>query len=433
MGISLPVKRVYLDYAATTPVRTEVLEVMLPHLRERYGNPASIHALGVEARETLEKAKCGVAAGIGALPEEILFTSGGTEANNLAIQGIGLANRERGSHIVTSAIEHAAVLNPCQYLERMGFKVTYVPVDRFGMIHPEEVRKRLTSRTILISIMHANNEIGIIQPIREIGSMARERGIVFHTDAVQTVGKIPLRVNDFQVDALSLSAHKMCGPKGVGALFIRKGVKISPLLFGGGQERGLRSGTENVAGIAGMAKAVELAVKDCESEMGRLVGLRQALLKGLAERVEGVQLNGHPVHRLPGNLHLSFPGIDARELVLALDREGIFVSRGSACSSFQTHPSHVLKAIGLSDALALGSLRFTAGLYTTPADMERLLQILPALIEEGRKPGRRGVRQAEALQERMRETARQQGCESLRQMAWSYVSKRILNRIFMRG
>jgi cysteine desulfurase len=433
MGVSLPARGVYLDYAATTPVRTEVLEVMLPHLRERYGNPASLHALGVEARETLERAKSGVAAGIGALPEEILFTSGGTEADNLAIQGIGLANLDRGNHIVTSAVEHAAVLHPCQYLERMGFRVTHVPVDRFGMIHPEEVRKRLTSKTILISIMHANNEIGTLQPLREIGSMARERGIIFHTDAVQTVGKVPLRVKDFPVDALSLSAHKMCGPKGVGALFIRKGVKIRPLLFGGGQERGLRSGTENVAGITGLAKAMELALEERESETERLVGLRQALFKGLAERVEGLQMNGHPLHRLPGNLHLSFPGIDGRELLRALDGEGIFVSRGSACSSFHDHPSHVLKAIGLPDALALGSIRFTAGLYTTPADVQRVLQVLPALIEEGRKPGRRGARQAEAFQERMRETARTQGCESLRQLAWSHVSKKILNRIFRRG
>lgn len=433
MSDSLSGIRVYLDYAATTPVRTEVLDAMLVHLREQYGNPASLHALGVEARATLEKAKSTVALGIGALPEEVLFTSGGTEANNLAIQGIGFANLDRGNHILTSAIEHAAVLRPCQFMERMGFQVTYVPVDRLGMVDPEEVQKRLTSKTILISIMHANNEIGTIQPIQEIGKMARERGVIFHTDAIQTVGKIPVHVRELHVDALSLSAHKMCGPKGVGALFIRKGVKISPLLFGGGQERGLRSGTENVAGIAGLAKAIELACAERESERERLDKLGQAFLRGLGERVEGVQLNGHPIHRLPGNVHLSFSGIDARELILALDRRGIFASRGSACSSLQADPSHVLKAIGLSDALALGSIRFSAGLYTSLADMETLSQILPDLIEESRKPGRKRNGQEETLQERMQETVRKEGCEPLRSMAWSYFFKKISKRISMRG
>lgn len=432
-GHSLSGPGIYLDYAATTPVRAEVLNVMLPHLREHYGNPASLHALGVEARTALEEAKSAVAAGIGALPEEILFTSGGTEANNLAIQGIGFANLNRGDHILTSPIEHAAVLKPCQFMERIGFKVTYLPVDPWGLVDPEEVRKRLTSKTILISVMHANNEIGTIQPIQEIGRMARERGIVFHTDAIQTVGKIPLNVRDFPVDALSLSAHKMCGPKGVGALFIRKGVKISPLLFGGGQERGLRSGTENVAGIVGMAKAMELACGEMEPEKERLKGLVRAFFRGLAGRVEGVQMNGHPDHRLPGNLHLSFSGIDARQLLLALDRKGIFASLGSACSSLQAHPSHVLKAIGLSDAWAFGSIRLSAGLYTTPADMETLSQILPGLIQESRKSGRKRDRQEETLQERMREAARKEGCESIRSMAWSYVLKKISKRISRRG
>ena len=422
--------KIYLDYSATTPLRAEVLKEMLPYLTEAFGNASSLSSLGVEAKRALEKARAEVAHSIGAEPDEIVFTSGGTESDNLAIQGIGVANLNRGNHILTSSIEHLAVLNPCRFMEKLGFRVTYLPVDRYGRVDPEEVIKRITSKTVLISVMHANNEIGTIQPVQEIGRMAQDRGIIFHTDAIQTVGKLPVDVRELHVDSLSISGHKVYGPKGVGALFVRKGIKISPLLFGGGQEKGIRSGTENVAGIVGLAKAIELAAAERESEAKREAGLREMLFKGLSERIEDIHLNGHPVHRLPGNLHLSFSGIDARKLIPALDERGIAVSRGSSCSSLQSHPSHVLKAIGLPNSLALGAVRITLGLHTIAADIERALNCLPGLIDEGRKAGIGKDVQDELFRERIEEAGRKEGCESVRQMAWSYVFKKVSKKIF---
>ncbi|RLI91471.1 MAG: cysteine desulfurase NifS [Candidatus Altiarchaeales archaeon] len=374
-------RRIYLDHAATTPIDSEVVEEMLPYFTERFGNASSSHSLGREAKIALENSREKIAEVINSEPEEILFTSGGTESNNLAIKGV--AHKSKKGHIITSVIEHHAVLNPCRYLEGNGFRVTYLPVDEYGLIDLKELENSITEDTILISIMHANNEIGTVQEIEKIGEIARERGVYFHTDAVQSVGKIPIDVKRLNIDLLSISSHKMYGPKGVGALYVKKGIEIEPILHGGGHEFGLRSGTENVPGIVGFAKAAELSLKGMNRESNRLMRLRDKLIDGVLE-IEGSRLNGHPRKRLPNNANFSFGGIKGN-LLQDLDVKGILASSGSACSSHSSEPSHVLTAIGLSEEEANASLRLTLGRDNTEEDIEYVLRILPGVIRELRR------------------------------------------------
>ena len=371
-----------MDYAATTPVHPEVVQAMLPYLTERYGNPSSIHSFGQEARAAVEEAREKVASLIGARPDEIVFTGGGTEADNFALKGVAYALRGKGDHIVTSSVEHHAVLEVCKFLEKEGFKVTYLPVDRYGMVDPEDVRRAITERTVLVSVMHANNEVGTVQPIAEISEIAHERGVYFHTDAVQTAGHIPVDVDELGVDLLSMSAHKLYGPKGVGALYIRKGTRIASFVHGGEQERGRRAGTENVPGIVGFGKAAELAESEREAEATRLSGLRDRLIEGILERIDYVHLNGHPTRRLPNNVHISVEFVEGESMLLNLDLEGIAASTGSACSSGSLEPSHVLLAMGLSHELAHGSLRFTMGRWTAAGDVDRVLEVLPNVVSK---------------------------------------------------
>jgi cysteine desulfurase len=373
-------KRIYLDYAATTPTRPEVVQAMLLYYSDAFGNPSSLYSYGLEARQAIETARNKVAAAIGAKKEEIVFTGGGSEADNLAIKGVAFANGRKGNHIITSVIEHHAVLATCKFLEKRGFKVTYLPVDKYGLVDPEKVRKAITEKTILISIMHANNEIGTIQPIAAIGEIARKAKIYFHTDAVQTTGHIPEDVNELKVDMLAMSAHKFYGPKGVGVLYVRKGTRIVPLINGGEQEMGRRAGTENVPGIVGLGKAIELADQEMTAEAERLTALRNKLIQGIPERIEKVQLNGHPEQRLPNNVNFSVEYIEGESTCLNLDLEGICISTGSACSSAEAKPSHVLLAIGLSPEKARSSLRFTLGRLTTAEDIERVLEVLPRSV-----------------------------------------------------
>ncbi|MCL0057313.1 cysteine desulfurase NifS [Dehalococcoidia bacterium] len=371
---------VYLDCAATTPMRGEVLEAMSPYFNIRFGNPSSIHSFGQEARGAIEEAREKVAALVGGRGEEIVFTSGGTEADNFAIKGTAYANEHNGNHIITSSIEHHAVLESCRFLERRGTRVTYLPVDKYGLVDPEDVGAAITEKTVLISIMHASNEVGTIQPIAEIGKIARERGIPFHTDAVQTAGHIPVNVDELGVDLLSMSAHKLYGPKGVGALYIRKGTRLVSFMHGGEQERRRRASTENVPGIVGFGRAAELAQSELDKEIRRLISLRTQLIEGLLERIDRLTLNGHPTKRLPNNVNVSIEFVEGESILLNLDLEGIAASTGSACSSSSLEPSHVLLALGLPPELAHGSLRFTMGLYTTEEDIGRVLEVLPPVV-----------------------------------------------------
>jgi cysteine desulfurase len=341
--------RIYLDYAATAPVLPEVLEAMLPFFMEQYGNPSGIHGSGREARKAVEQARRQVADVLGAENSEICFTSGGSESDNLAIQGTAFALREKGMHLITSRIEHPAVLNTCKWLEKQGFEVTYLTPDAYGFISPESVKDAIRKDTILVSIMTANNEIGTLEPVGEIGMICREKGVLFHTDAVQAVGMIPCRIQDLNADMVSMSAHKFHGPKGVGALYIRKGTRMDALIHGGSQEKGLRAGTENVPGIVGMGKAIGIAADEMPGTAERVCRLRNMLIHMILDRICDVKLNGHPEKRLPNNCHLSFAGIDSEALLLRMDLEGIAVSGGSACTSGSVEPSHVLQAIGLSD------------------------------------------------------------------------------------
>lgn len=373
-------RKVYMDHAATTPLSKEVLEEMYPYFSNIFGNPSSIHGFGREARKAIDLARDRVAKALNAKAEEIYFTGGGSESDNWAIKGVALANRNKGNHIITSSIEHHAVLHTCEFLEKQGFDVTYLPVDEYGMVDPEDVRKAINSNTILISIMFANNEIGTIQPIKEIGAIAREKGVYFHTDAVQAVGHVPIDVQDMNIDLLSLSGHKLYGPKGVGALFIRKGVKIAPLMHGGAQERNRRAGTENVPGIVGLGKAVELANENMEASNERLVRLRDRLIQGIFSKIDHIRLNGHPTKRLPGNVNISFEYIEGESLLLSLDMKGIAASSGSACTSGSLDPSHVLLAIGLSHEIAHGSLRLTLGEENTEEDVDYVLEVLPDIV-----------------------------------------------------
>jgi len=376
-------RRVYLDHSATTPVRPEVLAAMLPYFADKFGNASSIHRWGREARAAVEKAREQVASLIGAEPREIIFTSGGTESDNLAIRGVAWANRGKGNHIITSAIEHHAVLHTCESLAEDGFKISYVPCDQYGTIDPDEVRKAITPETILISIMHGQNEVGTIEPIEKIGAVARERGIIFHSDAVQSAGKIPIDVNAMNVDLMTLSSHKIYGPKGVGALFIKRGTKIIPQATGGAHERGVRAGTENVAGIVGFGEACQLARKELPEESKRLSALRDRLIEGILSRIPDTVLNGHPEKRLPHNVNVSVKYVEGESMLLNLDLLGIGAS--SACTSGSLEPSHVLLAMGIPHEVAHGSLRMTLGHDNDVEDVDYVLEVLPSIVERLRQ------------------------------------------------
>ena len=376
----LAVRKVYLDHNATTPTDPEVLEAMLPGYKDKFGNASSIHSFGREARAAIDEAREKVAKLIGAKDGEIVFTSGGTESDNFAIKGVAYANTDKGNHIITSSIEHQAVLNVCKYLEKSGFKVTYLPVDKYGLIDPEEVARAIISQTILITIMQANNEVGTIEPIEEIGKIAREKEVCFHTDAVQAVGKIPVNVNELNVDLLSLSGHKFYGPKGIGALYIRKGTKIDSLIQGGHHERHHRAGTENVPGIVGLGKAAEISSRDLEKEAQHLINLRDRLSSGITERIGHARLNGHPTKRLPNTLNMSFEFVEGESMIINLDLKGIAVSTGSACTSGTLEPSHVLSAMDVPPAIAQGSLRFSLGKGNTEEDIEYVLKVLQEIV-----------------------------------------------------
>ena len=374
-------KRIYMDHNATTPLREDVLEAMLPYLRGEFGNASSLHYFGIQARRAVEAAREKVATALGAQLREIIFTGCGTEADNQAIKGVMFANRGKGDHIITSRIEHKAVLQTCQYLEKQGFRVTYLSVDEYGLVNPDDVAQAITGRTVLVSVMFANNEVGTIQPIGAIAQVCRERGVYFHTDAVQMVGKLPIDVSELGVDLLSLSAHKFYGPKGVGALYVRKGVRVDPLLHGGHQEWGRRAATENVAGIVGLGRALELRLGEMDAEAERLTALRERLYAGLLARIPHVYLNGHPSERLPGTLNVCFEYIEGEGIIMGLDLAGVAVSSGSACTSADLSPSHVLLAMGVHPAMAQGSIRFGLGRENSEVDVDYVLEKLPPIIE----------------------------------------------------
>ena len=378
-------RRIYMDHAATTPIHPEVTEAMLPYLGERFGNPSSIYTEGREARKAVEEARARVAAALGADPAEICFTSGGTEADNLAIIGAARANRGRGDHIITTVIEHHAVLEPCHYLEKEGYRITALPVDGAGLVDPEEVRKAVTPSTILVSMMHANNEIGTVQPIEEVSAICREAGVYLHTDAVQTAGALDANVDRLGVDLLSLSAHKLYGPKGTGCLYIRKGTELQGILLGGGQEKGMRSGTENVAGIVGFGVAMQLAAAEWRERSDHLRPLRDRLIDGILERIPHTRLNGDRERRLPNNLNVLFDYIEGEAICLKLDFLGIAASTGSACSSESGEASHVLLALGIAPEDAHGSLRLTLGRENTAEDVDYVLEELPPVIAQLRQ------------------------------------------------
>lgn len=374
-------RKVYMDYAATTYVKREVLEEMMPYFTDKFGNPSSFYSISRETKIALDKARNRVAKALNCLQSEVYFTAGGSEADNWAIKGIATANKEKGNHIITTKIEHHAVLHTCEFLEKHGFEVTYLNVDKEGFINLEELINSITNKTILVSIMFANNEIGTIQPIKEIGAICREKGVLFHTDAVQALGNVKIDVEDMNIDLLSLAGHKIYGPKGVGALYIRKGIKIDNLIHGGGQERARRSGTENTASVVGLGKAIELAVENLEDHNKHLIKLRDKLIDGLL-KIPYTKLNG-PVgdKRLPGNVNVVFEYVKGDSVILNLDFAGICASSGSACTSGSLNPSHVLLAIGLSQELAEGSLRLTLGDDSTEEDVDYVLEVLPPIIE----------------------------------------------------
>jgi cysteine desulfurase len=375
---------IYLDHAATTPMRPEILDVMRTYFLERFGNPSSLHTYGLEARKAIEDAREQIAHTIGATPPEIVFTSGGTESDNMALRGVLRAGSGESDHIITSAIEHPAVLETCKFLEQRGHEVTYVSVDVDGRINPSEVEEAIRDNTRLISIMHANNEIGSIQPIAEVGAIAASHGVYMHTDAVQSVGKIPVDVAALNVDMLSISSHKIYGPKGVGCLYVRKGTRLKPLIFGGGHERGLRSGTENVSGIVGFSEAMRLASEDFADNV-RIQRLRDELIDAVLREIPDTRLNGGKERRLPNNANFSFSYIEGESLVLRLNAKGIAGSTGSACSSKKLEPSHVLLAIGLDPVDAHGSLRLTLGRETTEADVQYVNEVLPEIVDQLRQ------------------------------------------------
>ncbi len=374
--------QIYFDHGATTAVRPEVIAKMLPYFGLSYGNPSSVYNLARSAKHAINGARETIAQCINAKADEIYFTGCGSESDNWALKGILSANKNKGNHIITSAIEHHAIITTCEYLEKQGYEVTYVPVDENGVVNPEDIEKAITDKTVLISVMFANNEIGTIEPIKEIGEIARKHNVYFHTDAVQAVGHIPVDVEEMNIDLLSMSAHKFNGPKGIGALYVKKGVKIDNLIHGGGQEKSRRAGTENVPSIVGMAEALRLACAEMEEHNKRLTELRDKLISEIQRTIPYVKLNGHPTNRLPGNVNFSFNFIEGESLLLSLDLKGICASTGSACASGSLDPSHVLLGIGLSHEVAHGSLRITLGYENENHEVNYLLQELPKIVEK---------------------------------------------------
>ena len=376
-------QKVYLDNAATTKVRDEVVEAMLPYFTEYFGNPSSLHLFAREAGKGLDTARAQVAKALNAKPEEIIFTGGGSESDNMVLRGIPEAYKKKGKHVITSAVEHHAVLHTLEAMEKEGrVEVTYLPVDEYGMVTAEQVEKAIRSDTVLVSIMFANNEVGTIMPIEQIGETCKKHGVLFHTDAVQAVGHVPVDVEKMHIDLLSLSGHKFHGPKGVGALYVRKGVRIPALILGGAQERRKRAGTENVPGIVGMGKAIELATAELEDNAAKMKVLRDRLIFGIPARIPDVKLNGHPTERLPNNVNFSIRFIEGESILLMLDLNGIAASSGSACTSGSLDPSHVLLAMGLSHEVAHGSLRLTLSEFTTPEEIDYVLDTLPPIVEK---------------------------------------------------
>jgi cysteine desulfurase len=375
-------RHIYLDYAATTPMRPEAIEAMLPYFRELSGNPSAAHSYGQKSKAPVGPAHSNAATLLGCAGDEVIFTGSGTESNNTIIKGVADAQRGNGDHIICSAIEHSSILEPCRYLAQRGFRVTYIPVDGRGFIDPDEVRKTITAKTILISVMHANNEVGTIQPITEIGRIARERGIPFHTDAVQSFGHVPLKVDELGVNYLSMSAHKCYGPKGVGALYIRKESPYIPLLHGGGQERGRRSGTHNIPGIAGFSKAMELAHTEMKTNMEFLLRLRRRFVSGLTGNCQGIKINGHPDNVLPHIISVTFPGVNNQALLEALDAEGIYNSRGAACGAARKEPSHVLLAMGFSPEQTHNTVRLSLGKWNTEKEIDEVIKIIPPIVRK---------------------------------------------------
>jgi len=382
---SSPQKRIYFDHSATTRVLPEVLDEMTPYFLSKFGNASTIHSFGREARIAVEEARKRVAALINAEPQEIVFTSGGTESNNLAVKGVAMYKGKMKGHVITSAVEHHAVLEPCDYLKRFGFEVTVLPVSSEGLIDPGDVERAIRNDTVLISIMTANNETGTIQPIRDIAKIANSKGVPFHTDAVQAIGKLAIDARADNIDLLSMSAHKFHGPKGIGALYVKRGTKIEPILQGGGQERGLRSSTENVPGIVGFGKASEIAKRDMERTCQKMKILRDKIIKRVPEMVPNSYVNGHKILRLVNNAHLRFDFIEGEGLILDLDLKGIAASTGSACSTGSLEPSHVLLALGISNEQARGSLRITLGRENTEEEVDYLLQVLPGVVSKLRE------------------------------------------------
>jgi len=376
---------IYMDHSATTFVKPEVLYAMIPYFTEHFGNPSSVYGIARDSKKAIDAARVQAARALGADPEEIYFTSGGSESDNWAIKGIAFANRKRGNHIITTQIEHHAVLHACQFLEKEGFEVTYLPVDQYGLVNPRDLETAITDTTILVSIMYANNEIGTIEPVAELGAIARRHKVYFHTDAVQAIGNIPLDVKASNIDLLSLSAHKFYGPKGVGALYIRKGVRIDNLIHGGGQERKRRAGTENIAGIVGLGKAIEMATADIPGHNAKIRAMRDRLIRGVLEKIPNARLNGHPDKRLCGNVNISFEFIEGESMLLWLDDAGICASTGSACTSGSLEPSHVLLATGLPVEISHGSLRLTLGDANTEADVDVVIEVLPKIVTKLRE------------------------------------------------
>ena len=375
----------YFDNSATTRVDPRVLEVMSPFFLEKYGNPSSLHSLGRGAEEGMDAARDKVSGAINCTSGEIVFTGGGTEADNMALQGYAFANRKKGKHIITTRIEHHAILNTCEFLEREGFAVTYLPVDDLGLVDPEKVKEAITGETLIVSVMAANNEIGTIEPVRAIAEIAHDKGAVFHTDAVQSITKVRTDVAKDQIDMLSMSGHKFHAPKGIGALYLKTGVKIRPLVYGGGQERGLRSSTENIPGIVGIGKAIELGMDEFEDDVALMTQMRDRLITGVLREIPDAHLNGHPRKRLCNNVHFRFDGVEGESLFILLDQQGFCVSTGSACSSRSTGPSHVLSGLGLKHEQMHGSLRASLSKFNTMEEIERFLQVAPAVVKKLRE------------------------------------------------
>ena len=373
-------RRIYLDHNATTPVHPEVFEAMLPYYKDKFGNASSIHSFGREAKVALEESREKVAKFINASPQEVYFTCGGTESDNLAVKGTAFANRKKGKHIITSKIEHHAVLESGKFLEKDEFEVTYLPVDKYGFVDPDDLKKAIRKDTILVSIMHVNNEVGTIQPLEELCKITKEKGAYFHTDAVQSVGKLPVDVQKLNVDVLSMSGHKIYGPKGVGAIYIRKGTRITSWSHGGSHERSRRAGTENVPGIVGLAKTVEIAQRDMEQQSQQMKNLTEAFYQKVTHAIPDVILNGHLEKRIPNTLNLSFKAVEGESIILSLDLKGVAVASGSACTSGTLEPSHVLSAMGISPEIAQGAIRFSFGRENTMEDVEYIVGILPEIV-----------------------------------------------------